>query len=151
MEYMRNGMLCLILMAFVPTSIAQIYKCETPDGPVFSDLECSSEAQLIELEDSSGLGVAVSQAERDAIVSNREQRDQQSAINRLNIQKNKALAKIDLQIRALTEQKQQANNNLAGATYSAGIDQQIAALRSARATTEASYQEQINYAILNDR
>lgn len=141
-----------LLIVSVSEVSAQIYKCESPNGIVFSDQPCSPKAEVVEVEDTNGgLGVPVSQAEQDVIVNNRANRDRQYSLNRISGQKNRALAEIDRQISALNKQKRQANNNLAGATYSAGIDQQIAALRSARATTETSYQQQINQAVLNER
>jgi len=40
----------------MPLATADIYKCDGPDGPVFTDWECGPDAIHVELSDSSGLG-----------------------------------------------------------------------------------------------
>lgn len=51
-----RAIVCLVLLA--PNfGVAQIYRCDTPEGPVFSDSKCGSEArQVIMREESRGLG-----------------------------------------------------------------------------------------------
>lgn len=45
----------LATLAITPATVAQVYKCDGPDGPIYSDRECGSEAVNVELQESSGL------------------------------------------------------------------------------------------------
>ena len=45
----------LVTLVITPAAIAQIYKCDGPDGPVYSDKECGPGAANVELTESSGL------------------------------------------------------------------------------------------------
>ena len=45
----------LATLAITPAAVAQIYKCDGPDGPIYSDRKCGSEAVNVELQESSGL------------------------------------------------------------------------------------------------
>jgi len=54
----RTSLFTLItLMALVitPAVVAEIYKCDGPDGPIYSDKKCGSDAVNVELLESSGL------------------------------------------------------------------------------------------------
>ena len=54
---------------------AQIYRCDTPEGPVFSDEMCGTEARLVELEeDSQGLGGGPSEEVREYLDQKRQER-----------------------------------------------------------------------------
>lgn len=46
----------LISLAITPMAAADIFKCNGPDGPVYTDRECGPDATNVELSDSSGLG-----------------------------------------------------------------------------------------------
>lgn len=143
--------LTLIFMALAPClAAAKVYKCEGPDGLEFSDKECGDNAAIVELEeDSGGLGGAVSNQTKVELQEKRLGREEDRYIGRLRKQRDNELAAIDSQIRELNRQKTRANNNLAGATYAAGIDQQIAALRASRGQVASSYREQITRAESN--
>jgi len=45
----------LILLAIAPMASAEIYRCDGPDGPIFSDRKCGPDAANVELSDTSGL------------------------------------------------------------------------------------------------
>jgi len=45
----------LATLAITPATVAQVYKCDGPDGPIYSDRKCGSEAVTVELQESSGL------------------------------------------------------------------------------------------------
>ena len=45
----------LISVAITPLATAQIYKCDGPDGPIYSDSECGPGATNVEIEETSGL------------------------------------------------------------------------------------------------
>ena len=65
-----------ILVLFFPLAVsAQIYRCETPQGIVFSDKECGSEASVVELaEESHGLGGGPSEEVREYLEQKRQER-----------------------------------------------------------------------------
>ncbi len=49
-------LVALITLAITPIAAADIYKCNGPDGPVYTDWKCGPDATNVELLDSSGLG-----------------------------------------------------------------------------------------------
>ena len=52
-----TGAVILMSLAFTSVANAEIYKCNGPDGPVFSDTKCGPEAKSVEIETTSaGLG-----------------------------------------------------------------------------------------------
>jgi hypothetical protein len=56
-------------------SYAAIYRCETPDGPVFSDQKCDDNAEIVTLGDQSqGLGGGPSEEVRDYLDQKRQER-----------------------------------------------------------------------------
>jgi len=48
-------LVALIALAITPMATAQVYKCDGPDGPVYSDRECGPDATHVEISESSGL------------------------------------------------------------------------------------------------
>ena len=48
-------LIALTLMAFSPWAVAETYRCDGPDGPIFSDQKCGPDAASVELADTSGL------------------------------------------------------------------------------------------------
>ena len=50
----RIVLIALISLAITPMATAQIYKCDGPDGPVYSDRECGPDATHVELSKTSG-------------------------------------------------------------------------------------------------
>lgn len=144
---MRNIVASALLSLFFSTTcMAQVYKCDGPDGPVFSDVACGPTASELDLTDSlktSGLGVPVTAETQNNLTEAKNRRQRGHYINRINERHDNDIAVIDAQIATLNRQKSNANNNLAGATYGAGIDQQLAALREARANVIANYRSQV--------
>ncbi len=51
----RTTLVALIALAITPMASAQVYKCDGPDGPVYSDRECGPDATHVEISKSSGL------------------------------------------------------------------------------------------------
>jgi len=45
----------LLTLVITPAAVAQIYKCDGPDGPVYSDKKCGPDAANVEVRESSGL------------------------------------------------------------------------------------------------
>lgn len=56
MNRRRTILVALITLAITPIAAADIYKCNGPDGPVYTDWKCGPDATNVELLDSSGLG-----------------------------------------------------------------------------------------------
>ncbi len=55
MNRCRTILVALITLAIAPIAAADIYKCNGPDGPVYTDWKCGPDATNVELSDSSGL------------------------------------------------------------------------------------------------
>lgn len=51
-----TGIAFLASMAITTAASAVVYKCDGPDGPIFSDRECGPEAATVDIEETSGLG-----------------------------------------------------------------------------------------------
>ena len=48
-------LITLIALVITPVAVAEIYKCDGPDGPIYSDRKCGLDAANVELKESSGL------------------------------------------------------------------------------------------------
>jgi hypothetical protein len=69
----RSLILAFLLLAMAPLAAAQIYRCETGDGVVFSDRECGPAAEIVEIEDAtSGVSIGPPQEVRDRLAQQRE-------------------------------------------------------------------------------
>ena len=55
MNRYRPLLIIFIALAFTPVASAQIYKCDGPDGPIYTDQECGPDATNVELSHTSGL------------------------------------------------------------------------------------------------
>lgn len=56
MNSYRTLLVALVSLAITPAATAEIYKCDGPDGPVYTDRECGPDATNVEISDTSGLG-----------------------------------------------------------------------------------------------
>ena len=68
MNRCRASLITLVTLAalvIAPATVAQIYKCDGPDGPIYSDRKCGSEATNVELQESSGLSGVTEQDKTD--------------------------------------------------------------------------------------
>lgn len=81
MNIYRFFIIAFIVLANAPVAMAQIYKCDGPDGPVYSDRKCAPSAATVELSESSGLS-GVSDEEMSELADKKASRDQ--ARNRNN-------------------------------------------------------------------
>jgi hypothetical protein len=66
----------LTALAIAPVTVAEIYKCDGPDGPVYSDQKCGSEASSVELQESSGLS-GVSEQDKADLAEKKLEREQE--------------------------------------------------------------------------
>jgi len=77
-----RGMILLTLFLLAASSLAtaQIYKCEGPDGPVYSDRECGPDAASVELAKTSGIS-GVSDETKAELAQKKAQREEERATN----------------------------------------------------------------------
>ena len=71
----------LITLAITPVASAQIYKCDGPNGPIFTDRVCGPDAASVEIADTSGLS-GVSDETKAELAKRRADREQARAENR---------------------------------------------------------------------
>ena len=65
----------MILWAVPMLGAAQIYRCDTPEGVVFSDRECGEEAEVVELtEETAGISVGPSEEVRERLEEQKQER-----------------------------------------------------------------------------
>gem|GEM_PF-2258772 len=65
---------------FAPAAFAQIYHCETEDGPVFSDTPCGEQAKVVELQpQSSGVAGGPPAETKAYLAQKREEREEARA------------------------------------------------------------------------
>ncbi|MFC1777444.1 hypothetical protein ACFL3I_08890 [Pseudomonadota bacterium] len=70
----------LITLVITPAAVAKIYKCDGPDGPIYSDRECGPNAEDVELLESSGLS-GVSEEDKSALAEKKLERQQAQSRN----------------------------------------------------------------------
>ena len=58
-------LITLVTLVITPAAVAEIYKCDGPDGPIYSDKKCGSDAANVELLESSGLSGVTEQDKTD--------------------------------------------------------------------------------------
>ena len=75
MSIYKKILVTLILLANASVAMAQIYKCDGPEGPVYSDTECAPNAATVELSESAGL-TGVSDEELSELAEKKADRDQ---------------------------------------------------------------------------
>ena len=79
MNRFRASLITLITLAalvIAPATVAQIYKCDGPDGPIYSDRKCGSEAAKVELQESSGLS-GVTEQDKAKLAEKKLEREQE--------------------------------------------------------------------------
>jgi len=69
-------LITLITLVITPAVAAEIYKCDGPDGPVYSDKKCGSDAANVELSESSGLS-GVSEQDKADLAEKKQEREQE--------------------------------------------------------------------------
>ena len=69
-------LITLITLVITPAAVAEIYKCDGPDGPIFSDKKCGSDAANVEVLESSGLS-GVTEQDKAALAEKKLEREQE--------------------------------------------------------------------------
>jgi hypothetical protein len=67
-------LITLITLVITPAAVAEIYKCDGPDGPIYSDKKCGSDAANVELPESSGLS-GVSEQDKADLAEKKQERE----------------------------------------------------------------------------
>ncbi|MDH4021401.1 MAG: hypothetical protein OEU84_17545 [Xanthomonadales bacterium] len=55
MKRYRPILIILPALAFTPVASAQIFKCDGPEGPIYTDQKCGPDATNVEISDTSGV------------------------------------------------------------------------------------------------
>lgn len=79
----RTSLVTLVILAtlvITPTAVAQIFKCDGPDGPIYSDQECGPDAANVQVRESSGLS-GVSEEDKSALAARKQEREQAQGQN----------------------------------------------------------------------
>jgi hypothetical protein len=63
-----------MLLAVASAAQAEVYKCDGPNGPVFSDYKCGSDATTVEFEETSGISGVSDEVKAD-LARKKEQRE----------------------------------------------------------------------------
>jgi len=71
----------LATLAITPAAVAEIYRCDGPDGPIYSDRKCGSDAASVELLQSSGLS-GVSEQDKANLAEKKLKREQERELAR---------------------------------------------------------------------
>ena len=69
-------LITLITLVITPAAVAEIYKCDGPDGPIYSDKKCGSDAANVEVLESSGMS-GVSEQDKADLAEKKQEREQE--------------------------------------------------------------------------
>jgi hypothetical protein len=75
----RTGLITLVTLVtlvITPAAAAKIYKCDGPDGPVYSDRECGPNAANVVIQESSGLS-GVTEEDKSALAEKKLAREEE--------------------------------------------------------------------------
>ena len=75
MNICRTTLVALMACAISPAAIADVYKCDGPDGPVYTDQECEPGAAKMEFAETSGFS-GVSDEEKADLAGKKAEREQ---------------------------------------------------------------------------
>jgi len=70
-------LIALISLAITPEATAEIYRCDGPDGPIYSDKKCGPDATSVKFADTSGL-TGVSDETKAELAARKAEREQAS-------------------------------------------------------------------------
>ena len=73
-------LITLVTLVITPAAVAKIYKCNGPDGPIYSDQECGQDATNVELVETSGLS-GVSEQDKSDLAEKKLEREQTRSQN----------------------------------------------------------------------
>jgi hypothetical protein len=77
-------LIALNLVAFTPLAFAEIYRCDGPDGPIFSDKKCGPDAASVELVDTSGLTGVTEEIKAELAQKKADREREREEIRKLN-------------------------------------------------------------------
>lgn len=65
----------LISVAIAPLATAEIFKCDGPDGPIYSDMECGPSAASVDIPETSGLSGISEESKGEVAAKNAERKE----------------------------------------------------------------------------
>lgn len=80
MNRYRIILVTLVALAISPLATARIYKCDGPDGPIYSDQDCGPGATNIEVANTAGLG-GITDEDKAELARKKAERDIDSGSN----------------------------------------------------------------------
>jgi hypothetical protein len=84
MNCQRIILVTLVTLVITPAAVAQVYKCDGPNGPVYSDRKCGADAASVEIRESSGLS-GVTEQDKNALAEKKLEREQTQSQNQQGV------------------------------------------------------------------
>lgn len=84
MNIYKVTMVALISMSFAPMAAAEIFKCDGPQGPIYSDEKCGSDSAIVNIEESAGL-TGVSDKTKSDLAEKKLEREQERTNDRASV------------------------------------------------------------------
>jgi hypothetical protein len=81
-------LITLVSLVITPAIAAEIYKCDGPDGPIYSDKKCGPDAANVEVLESSGMS-GVSEQDKADLAEKKKEREQEQELAREQAQNQK--------------------------------------------------------------
>jgi hypothetical protein len=76
MDRKRIILVTLVTLVITPAAVAEIYRCDGPNGPIYSDKECGSDAANVEILNSSGLS-GVTEQDKIYLAEKKQERERE--------------------------------------------------------------------------
>ena len=83
MRVFKTAITVLVALTGTSVGVADIYKCDGPDGPIFTDQVCGPEATTIQHEETSGLGGVYDDAKAEQERNRAQRQAEREAANNL--------------------------------------------------------------------
>ena len=83
MNVFKSFSIILFLLASAPLAADTIYKCDGPDGPIFSDKPCAPDASTVTVKDTTGLSADYDGVRSD-LAEKKTARNQEGALSKNN-------------------------------------------------------------------
>ena len=102
MKYHRTSLftlITLITLVITPAAVAEIYKCDGPDGPIYSDKKCGSDAANVEIRESSGLS-GVTEQDKSKLAEKKLERQQANLERQQTLNRDQQATTVDDQSNA---------------------------------------------------
>lgn len=140
---------CIAMLCVVSPTHADVYKCTINGKTSFSDQPCAGQSQKLDVKPASGRSdtdseqaLSASKAYTEKVNKDVQKRQLSDSIYQAQLKVDRLTRERDAKLAELNRQKNQANNNLAGAVYMQSITNEMIAVTSAyEAKLKAANQE----------